>query len=115
MATRGQGSFVSRTKSIDRLVKNETITRLLKHVGGTANAIYEATGSQGEALSTHFMVASQSNVEQLNSFEDKKSLDDFDKAAEDLRLATRYLGIIVGKIDVEESLGSIFSDFCIGK
>ena len=54
-------------------------------------------------------------VEQLNSFEDKKSLDDFDKAAEDLRLATRYLGIIVGKIDVEEILGSIFSDFCIGK
>ena len=68
MTTRGQGSFVSRTKSIDRLVKNETITRLLKHVGGTANAIYGATGSQGEALSTHFMVVSQSNVESLNSF-----------------------------------------------
>ena len=68
MTTRGQGSFVSRTKSIDRLVKNETITRLLKHVAGTANAIYEATGSQGEALSTHFMVVSQSNVESLNSF-----------------------------------------------
>ena len=61
-------SFVSRPKSVDRLVKNETITRLLKHVGGPANAIYEATGSQGEALSTHFMVASQSNVESLNSF-----------------------------------------------
>ena len=66
-------SFVSRTKSVDRLVKNETITRLLKHVGGTANAIYEATGSQGEALSTHFMVASQSNVESLNSFSEIKT------------------------------------------
>ena len=61
-------SFVSRTRTIDRLVKNETITTLLKHVGGAANAIYEATGSQGEPLSTHFMVASQSNVESLNSF-----------------------------------------------
>ena len=60
-------SFVGRTKSIDRLVGSETITKLLKHVGGTANAIYEATSSQGEALSTHFMVASQSNVELLNS------------------------------------------------
>ena len=41
--------------------------------------------------------------------------EDFDKAAEDLRLATRHLGMIVGKVDVEELLGSIFNDFCIGK
>jgi tRNA modification GTPase len=25
------------------------------------------------------------------------------------------LGMIVGKVDVEEILGSIFNDFCIGK
>ena len=68
MTTRGQGSFVSRTKSIDRLVKNETITRLLKHVGGTANAIYEPTASNGNTISTHFMVTSQSSVESLNTF-----------------------------------------------
>ncbi len=54
-------------------------------------------------------------LDSLKNFEKKKSLDDFDKAAEDLRLATRYLGMIVGKVDVEEILGSIFSDFCIGK
>ena len=40
---------------------------------------------------------------------------DIEKAAEDLRLATRYLGKIVGKVEVEEILGSIFNDFCIGK
>ena len=45
----------------------------------------------------------------------KKEIEDFDKAAEDLRLATRHLGMIVGKVDVEEILGSIFNDFCIGK
>ena len=45
----------------------------------------------------------------------KKEDEDFDKAAEDLRLATRHLGMIVGKVDVEEILGSIFNDFCIGK
>ena len=54
-------------------------------------------------------------VQHLEKFENKNSLDDFDKAAEDLRLATRHLGIIVGKVDVEEILGSIFNDFCIGK
>jgi len=54
-------------------------------------------------------------VQHLEKFKNKKSAQDFDKAAEDLRLATRHLGMIVGKVDVEELLGSIFNDFCIGK
>ena len=54
-------------------------------------------------------------VEHLKNFLYKKDKKDFDKAAEDLRLATRHLGMIVGKVDVEEILGSIFNDFCIGK
>jgi tRNA modification GTPase len=54
-------------------------------------------------------------LEQLKNFNKKKEVEDFDKAAEDLRLATRHLGMIVGKVDVEEILGSIFNDFCIGK
>ena len=54
-------------------------------------------------------------VQNLKNFDEKNSQEDFDKAAEDLRLATRHLGMIVGKVDVEEILGSIFSDFCIGK
>ncbi len=54
-------------------------------------------------------------VSYLENFENKKDAEEFDKAAEDLRLATRHLGMIVGKVDVEEILGSIFNDFCIGK
>jgi len=54
-------------------------------------------------------------LEHLKNFLDKNSKKDFDKGAEDLRLATRHLGMIVGKVDVEEILGSIFNDFCIGK
>ena len=54
-------------------------------------------------------------AEHLKNFSDKNNKKDFDKAAEDLRLATRHLGMIVGKVDVEEILGSIFNDFCIGK
>ena len=54
-------------------------------------------------------------ADHLKNFSDKNNNEDFDKAAEDLRLATRHLGMIVGKVDVEEILGSIFNDFCIGK
>ena len=54
-------------------------------------------------------------ADHLKNFSDKNEKKDFDKAAEDLRLATRHLGMIVGKVDVEEILGSIFNDFCIGK
>ncbi len=54
-------------------------------------------------------------LENLRNFIEKNDKKDFDKGAEDLRLATRHLGMIVGKVDVEEILGSIFNDFCIGK
>jgi tRNA modification GTPase len=35
--------------------------------------------------------------------------------AEELRIAGRHLGRLTGRIDVEEVLGAIFSEFCIGK
>ena len=57
----------------------------------------------------------QQCLNHLKNFNQKNEIEDFDKAAEDLRLATRHLGMIVGKVDVEEILGSIFNDFCIGK
>ena len=57
----------------------------------------------------------QQCLHHLINFNQKNEIKDFDKAAEDLRLATRHLGMIVGKVDVEEILGSIFNDFCIGK
>ena len=54
-------------------------------------------------------------LKEINSFLKKDQNKDIEMAAEDLRLATRHLSSIVGKIDVEEILGSIFKDFCIGK
>ena len=57
----------------------------------------------------------QQCLDHLENFNKKNKAEDFDKAAEDLRLSTRHLGMIVGKVDVEEILGSIFNDFCIGK
>ena len=35
--------------------------------------------------------------------------------AEQLRLATRALGRLLGRVDVEDILDVIFRDFCIGK
>jgi len=35
--------------------------------------------------------------------------------AEELRIAARHLGRLTGNIEVEEVLGAIFSEFCIGK
>mgnify|MGYP001365943806 CR=1 FL=1 len=54
-------------------------------------------------------------VKEIDKFLTKDQNKDLELAAEDLRMATRHLGSIVGKVDVEEILGSIFSDFCIGK
>lgn len=36
-------------------------------------------------------------------------------AAEDLRMTLRHLGSIVGHVGVEDILGAVFSEFCIGK
>jgi len=40
---------------------------------------------------------------------------DIEKVAEELRIASNFLGEIVGFIGVEEVLGRIFKDFCVGK
>jgi tRNA modification GTPase len=36
-------------------------------------------------------------------------------AAEELRVAARTLGRLLGRVDVEDLLDVIFRDFCIGK
>ena len=54
-------------------------------------------------------------LKEIEKFLKKDQKKEIETAAEDLRLATRHLGSIIGKVDVEEILGSIFQDFCIGK
>ena len=96
---------IKEDKNLDTLIKN--IKENLKNKFVSSKDIYITRQRHRANL--------EKCIEHLNRFEEKKSIDDFDKGAEDLRLATRYLGTIVGKVDVEEILGSIFSDFCIGK
>ena len=54
-------------------------------------------------------------LKEIDNFLKKDKNKYIEMAAEDLRIATRHLGGIVGKVDVEEILDSIFKDFCIGK
>jgi tRNA modification GTPase len=48
----------------------------------------------------------------LNRFDINNEIE---LVSEDLRIASKLLEEIVGKIDIEDILGSIFSKFCIGK
>ncbi len=55
-------------------------------------------------------------LENLNNFiEVRKNELPIEIAAENLRLASFGIGKIIGKIDVEDVLDKIFSEFCIGK
>ncbi len=54
-------------------------------------------------------------IECRSAFERFLSASAPELAAEDLRLAARALGRIIGRVDVEEILGRIFAEFCIGK
>ena len=51
-------------------------------------------------------------VASLEAFSDQQDLV---MAAEQLRIALRYLGKITGSVGVEEILNVVFQDFCIGK
>ena len=94
--------------------KNFNLNILIKKI---KKKLHEKFISHGDILITRERHRQHLNqcLSHLLNFKEKKSSSDFDKAAEDLRLATRHLGMIVGKVDVEEILGSIFNDFCIGK
>ena len=41
--------------------------------------------------------------------------DLYDIAAEDIRIATRALAVLIGRVDVEHLLDEVFASFCLGK
>jgi len=96
---------VKKNKNLDSLVKE--VKKILENKFISTTDIFITRSRHRENINNC--------INHLKKFYDKSSLDDFDKGAEDLRLAIRHLGSIVGKVDVEEILGSIFNDFCIGK
>ena len=112
------GKLNEQIKNYDHvLISIKNNSNLDKLISKIKNKLQNKFVSHGDILITR--ERHRQNLEQcinhLKNFKNKNGSEEFDKAAEDLRLATRHLGMIVGKVDVEEILGSIFNDFCIGK
>lgn len=69
-------------------------------------------GTDGVITRERYRIALQECVQSLKSALKANSIE---LKAEDLRLAARAIGRIMGRIDTEELLDVIFRDFCIGK
>ena len=94
--------------------KNKNIDKLINLI---KNKLRKKFSSNNSALITRerHRVKLNDCLKEIDKFLKKDQSKDLELAAEDLRMATRHLGSIVGRVDVEEILGSIFKDFCIGK
>ena len=71
----------------------------------------------GTATRQRHQLALEAGIELLNQALSELTIGDdrVEIAAENLRSALRKLDQLVGRIDVEQVLGEIFSSFCIGK
>ncbi|MDC2995906.1 tRNA uridine-5-carboxymethylaminomethyl(34) synthesis GTPase MnmE [Candidatus Pelagibacter sp.] len=110
-----RGNHLDKYKPISISIKDETnIEKLIDKI--KQNLINKFVSAEDTLITRE---RHRQHLEQcifhLDEFSKKEKDSDFDKATEDIRLATRHLGMLVGKVDVEEILGSIFNDFCIGK
>jgi len=73
-----------------------------------------ASGAGGPLLTrTRHRVELEAAEAALQRFADPKLSPEL--KAEELRIAAHHLGRLTGRIDVEEVLGAIFAEFCIGK
>ena len=106
--------FQKNTVVLISVKNNKNINQLIEQIKEKLNKKF--------ITSNNVLVTRERHREKLNSclkeidnFLKKDQDKDIEIAAEDLRQATRHLGAIVGKVDVEDILGSIFKDFCIGK
>ena len=83
------------------------ITGILRHRVGTI----------GVAMRERHRIAMLQAIDYLDSVHVALENGDFmeDLVAEDIRSAGRAIDSLLGRIDVEDILGEIFSSFCIGK
>ena len=93
---------------------NKNIDKLINLIKQKLNKKFSSNNSALITRERHRVKLNEC-LKEIDKFLKKNQNKDLELAAEDLRMATRHLGSIVGKVDVEEILGSIFKDFCIGK
>jgi tRNA modification GTPase len=101
-------------ESIVVSVKNgqglKQLTEVLKNLIQARSAV----ANNAIVVRDRHVAAVRETIRLLNdSLEDEKR--PLELIAEDLRKATRAISSITGRIDVEDLLGKIFSEFCIGK
>ena len=94
--------------------KNKNIDKLIKKIKEKLSKKFLFNNSVLITRERHRLKLNEC-LEEIDNFLRKDQKKDLELAAEDLRMATRHLGSIVGKVDIEEILDSIFKDFCIGK
>ena len=94
--------------------ENKNIDQLVKKIKKSLSSKFTLSKNILVTRERHRIKLNNCLIE-IDNFLKKDQKKDIEMAAEDLRLATRHLGGIVGRVDVEEILGSIFKDFCIGK
>jgi tRNA modification GTPase len=89
----------------------EGLDRLIAALATTAAEAISTTGVLPSRL-RHVELLSQCRMLLMNALANGSGLE---LGAEELRLAGDALGRITGAVDVEELLGAIFANFCIGK
>jgi len=116
-----EGTIVLQAKcddgSILRGISGKTgagVDALIERIG---SYVAEASSSAGVVVRERQQQALRTAVMHINQAQGvlDTEVDHGELAAEELRSAIRALEMLVGRIDVENVLGEIFSSFCIGK
>lgn len=86
-------------------------------VGAVAAELSRRVGGAGLAIRERHRLAIEQSLGHLEAALAALpgAIDEADLVAEDLRSAIRAIDALVGRVDVEDILGDVFSRFCIGK
>ena len=87
---------------------------LIENLENILNNLYKNQTDTLISRSRHRTLLAKTSKHLKNYLKISQSRD-IEKTAEELRIASNYLSEIVGFIGVEEVLGRIFKDFCVGK
>lgn len=88
--------------------------KLIEDLKNILNSLYEHGDDTLISRSRHRTLLIKTSKHLKNYLKISQSAE-IEKTAEELRIASNYLSEIVGFIGVEEVLGRIFKDFCVGK
>ena len=98
-------------------VSGKTGTGVQSLMDRLTEILSDRASGAGLATQERHRIALQSAVNDLTAAIEKvaKGPDLYDIAAEDIRVATRALAVLIGRVDVEHLLDEVFSSFCLGK